>query len=194
MQIQPVTADLAESLGLENAKGALISDLTDGSPALKAGLKARDTILKVDGTDIADAHDLAKVIAHIAPGKVVQLSIIRDGKPQSIAVTLDAMPTDPKMASAKVETPKSDGLSAYGIEVAPADDGAGVKVVNVDPKSSAAEKGLKTGDVILEVAGTEISDPAAAAAALKATTGSKVLMLVRSADGQHFVALPRAKG
>ena len=194
VQIQPVTADISESLGLENAKGAIISNLTEGSPALKAGLKAGDVILKVDGTDIADARDLAKDIAHVAPGKIVQLSIIRAGKQQMVGVTLATMPTDLKMAMAKSADAPKTSLSAYGLDVAPADDGAGVKVLKVDPNSSAAERGLKPGDVILEVAGNQVSDTDGVAAALKDATGKKVLMLVRSADGQRFVALPVAKG
>ncbi len=193
VQIQPVTADIAEGMGLENAKGALISDLTAGSPALKAGLKSGDTILKVEGAEISDPRDLAKVIAQIAPGKKIDLAIIRDGKPQIISVILDAMPTDPKMASAAVAEPAKDGLKDYGLEVAPADDGAGVKVTKVDPNSSAAEKGVKEGDVILEVAGTEVNDAGAVASALKNATGNKVLLLVRSSEGQRFVALPHAK-
>ena len=194
VKIQPVTSDIAESLGLENAKGAIISELTDGSPALKAGLKSGDTILKVDGTDISDARDLAKVISRVIPGKVVKLSIIRGGKAETVPVTLDAMPNDPQMASAKAEVPKSGSLSAYGLEVATADDGAGVKVTKVDPKSDAAERGLKEGDVILEVAGTQVNDPAAIASALKGAHSKKVLMLVKTADGQRYLALPHAKG
>ena len=194
VQIQPVTPDIAESLGLENAKGAIISELTDGSPALKAGLKSGDTILKVDGTDIADARDLAKLISHVSPGKVVQLSIIRGGKAQTVPVTLDAMPTDLKMASAKVEEAKKGSLSSLGLEVATADSGAGVKITKVDPNSAAAERGLKEGDVILEVAGTQVNDPAAVATALKGANGKKVLMLIKTADGQRYLALPNAKG
>jgi serine protease Do len=193
VQIQPVTADIAESMGLENAKGALISDTTAGSPALKAGLKSGDTILKVNGTDISDARDLAKVIAQMAPGKQVDLAIIRDGKAQTVSVTLATMPTDPQMASAPAADPEKDGLTQYGLTVAPADDGAGVKVTNVDPKSSAAERGVKEGDVILEVAGAEVNDTAGLSSALKKVTGNKVLMLVRNAEGQRYLALPRAK-
>lgn len=193
VQIQPVTADIAETMGLENAKGALISDLTAGSPALKAGLRPGDTILKVDAAEISTARDLAKVIAQIAPGKKISLAIIRDGKPQTISVILDTMPNDPKMASAAVSEPLNNGLTSYGIEIAPADDGAGVKVTKVDPNSSAAERGVKEGDVILEVAGTEVNDASGVAAALKSATGKKLLMLVRSAEGQRFVALPHAK-
>jgi serine protease Do len=194
VQIQPVTADIAESLGLEKAQGALISDVTTGSPALKAGLKSGDTILKVDGTEVSNARDLAKVIARIAPGKVVELAIIRDGKPQTVSVTLATMPTDPKMASAPMVEPKKDSLTTYGLEVAPADDGAGVKVLKVDPNSSAAERGVKEGDVILEVAGNEVNDTAGVAEALKKASGKQILMLVRSGEGQRFVALPHEKG
>ena len=193
VQIQPVTADIAESMGLENAQGALISDLTAGSPALKAGLQTGDTILKVKGKSISDARDLAKVIAQIAPGEKIELAIIRDGKPQSISVILDAMPSDPKMASAGGDEPKQNGLTDYGIEVAPADDGAGVKVTKVDPNSTAAEKGVKEGDVILEVAGTQVNDAGGVATALQSATGKKVLMLVRSGEGQRFVVLPYEK-
>jgi serine protease Do len=195
VQIQPVTADLAESLGLENAKGAIISDLTVGSPAKSAGLKQGDTILKVDGTEISDAHDLAKVIAGLTPGKDVKLSIIRGGKPETISVTLAEMPSDPKMAKADTptETPKSS-LAAYGLEVAPADDGAGVKVLSVDPKSAAADLGVKQGDVILQVAGKDVNSQAEVSTALKGANGKKVLMLVRNAQGQGFVALPRSTG
>jgi serine protease Do len=196
IKYQPVTADIAESLGLEKAQGALISDLSTGSPAIKAGLKSGDTILKVDGADIVDGHDLAKVIAHAVPGKKVELSIIRGGKPLTIDVTLAAMPTDAQLASSEpaIVEPTKNGLTAYGIEVAPADDGAGVKVLKVDPKSSAADRGLKEGDVIMEVAGSEVNDAAAVASALKSATGKKVLMLVRNGDGQRFVALPHEKG
>ncbi|MEO6608233.1 MAG: Do family serine endopeptidase [Aestuariivirga sp.] len=195
VQIQPVTADLADSLGLENAKGAIISDLTVGSPAKTAGLKQGDTILKVDGTEISDAHDLAKVIAGLTPGKDVKLSIIRGGKPETITVTLAAMPSDPKMASAEAPAePQKGSLTAYGLEVAPADDGAGVKVLKVDPKSAAADVGVKQGDVILSVAGKDVNSQADVSAALKDANGKKVLMLVRNAQGQGFVALSRDAG
>lgn len=195
VQIQPVTADLADSLGLENAKGAIISDLTAGSPAKAAGLKQGDTIRKVDGTEISDARDLSKVIAGLTPGKDVSLSIIRSGKPLTIKVTLAAMPTDPKMAAAEpaTEAPKGS-LSAYGLEVAPADDGAGVKVLSVDPKSPAADLGVKQGDVIVSVAGKEVNNQADVSSALNSANGKKLLMLLRNGEGQRFVTIPRSAG
>jgi serine protease Do len=194
IKYQPVTPDIAESLGLENSKGALISDLSTGSPAIKAGLKSGDTILKVNGAEISDGHDLAKIIAQIAPGKTVELAILRGGKPQMISVTLAAMPSDVDLTAATpaVEVEKS-GLVNYGIEVAPSEDGAGVKVTKIDPNSSAAERGLKEGDVILEVAGNVVIDEQTVSNALKNASGRKVLILVKTTEGNRFVALPHVK-
>ena len=106
------------------------------------------------------------------------------------------MPDDPKMAS-KDGSPKADSsvqLSDFGLKVAPAQDGAGVTVTEVAPGSPAAERGLKAGDTILEVAGTEVHAPSDVRAALKANDKKKVLMLVKTDEGQRFIALPTAKG
>jgi len=190
VQIQPVTADIAESMGLTSDKGAIVADVTEGSPALSAGLKAGDTILKVDGKDIADARDLARKVAMIKPGDKVPVTIVRDGKTMDIGVTIGTMPKDPKMASTAEPAPTKT-LAGLGLEVAPAEDGAGVKILSVAPGSAAEDKGLKAGDVILEVAGTEVHQPGDIRSALKAPSAkTRVLMLVRTADGQRFVALP----
>ena len=195
VQIQPVTADIEESLGLTSDKGAIVADVTDQSPALAAGLKAGDTILKVDGKDISDARDLARKVAQIKPGSSVPVTIVRAGKTMDIAVKIGTMPQDPKMASAGGGgTPSPSSLAGLGIQVAPADDGAGVKVTAVDPNGSAAEHGLKEGDIILEVAGREVHAPSDVREALKAAGKKSVLMLVRSGDTQRFLALPGGQG
>ncbi|MDE2385879.1 MAG: Do family serine endopeptidase [Alphaproteobacteria bacterium] len=199
VQIQPVTADIAESLGLSGTKGALVADLTAKSPAIKAGIKPGDAILKVDGTDIASDRDLAKVIGNIPPGKDVKLSIIRDGKAETVTVTLGTMPTDkPEMANADPAKPADAGaaasLSAYGLEVGPGANGKGLKILKIDPKSAAVDLGLKEGDTILQVQGQDVSDAASLDAAIKKATGKKLLMLVKTAQGQSFVALPPSNG
>ncbi len=193
VKIQPVTEDLAEGLGLKTAKGAIISDLTEDSPALKSGLKQGDTILKANGEDIDDARDLARTIAKVKPGVEIPVDIIRNGKAEVIMVKLGAMPGEmPKMAS-KPAAAEGFDLSSLGLDVAPADDGAGVKITGIDPKSPAAERGLQTGDVILEVAGDEVSSPADIQKILKGETGKRVVMLVRSGDNQRYITLPREK-
>ena len=192
VQIQPVTAEIAESLGLTAGKGAIVSDVTEGSPALAAGLKAGDTILKVGGKDIADARDLARRVAQIKPGAAVSVAIVRDGKPMDVTVKIGVMPGDPKMAGA--ETQQGNSLAKLGITIAPAEDGAGVVVKQVDPSGAAAQRGLKAGDVILEVAGQEVNSPADISNALKSSSKKRVLLLVRSGDTQRFLALPVDQG
>ena len=181
VQIQPVSADIAESLGLSDSKGALVNDLTAESPAKKAGVKAGDAILKVDGQDVNSDRDLAKMIGNIPPGKDVKLSIIRDGKPETVTVTLGTQPTD-KVAMANANPNADDGtnadngsgsLSAFGLEVAPGPNGKGVKITKVDPKSDAADSGVKEGDVILKIAGEDVSDTASVKEALKHASGKK---------------------
>jgi serine protease Do len=195
VRIQPVTEDIAEGLGLAEAKGAIVSDVTEGSPALAAGIAQGDTILKVDGKDIRDSRDLSRKVAELKPDQSVPVTVVRDGKTMDISVKIGTMPDEPKMASK--EGAKSDtslSLSDFGLKVAPAQDGAGVTVTEVEPGSPAAERGLKAGDVILEVAGKEVNEPSDVRDALQASTKKRVLMLVKTEDGQRFLALPTAKG
>jgi serine protease Do len=193
VQIQPVTEDLAEGLGLKDAKGAVVSDVTEKSPALAAGLKSGDTILKINGEDVKDARDLARKVAKIKPESAVPMDIIRDGKEMQLSVKIGVMPTDDKMASAAGEKSGAD-LKTLGLKVVPAEDGAGVRVTEVAPDSAAAERGLRPGDVILEVAGAEVHNPADVRDAIKESGKKRVLMLVKTNDGQRFIALPTNAG
>ena len=196
VQIQSVTPEIAESMDLKVEKGAIVADVTDDSPALAAGIKTGDTITKVNGQDVSDPRDLAKKVARLAPGKPVEVELIREGKVMEIDVEIGKMPGD-KQASAGDATPSHASLADLGLKLAPGNDGDGVSVVEVKPGSAAEEKGLKAGDVILEVAGKEVHDPADVTAAVGALKGGKqkrVLMLVRSGDAQRFVAMPVAKG
>ena len=195
VRIQPVTEDIAESLGLAAAKGAIVSDVTEGSPALAAGMQQGDTILKVDGKEINDSRDLSRKVAQLKPGQSIPVTLVRDGKTMDLAVKIGTMPSDPKMASKDGGSGQGSlSLSDFGLKVAPAQDGAGVVVAEVEPGSPAAERGLKAGDVILEVAGTEVHQPSDVRAALKDNTKKRVLLLVKTEDGQRFLALPTAKG
>ncbi len=192
MQIQPVTDEIAESLGLAEAKGAIVADVTDDSPALAAGIQQGDTILKVGGKDISDSRDLARKVAQLKPNESVPVTLVRDGKTMDITVKIGAMPDEPRMAS---NNPQGDSdatvsLANLGLKLAPAQDGAGVTITDVAPGSAAADRGLKAGDTILEIAGTEVHNPAEVRSALKANTKKRVLMLVKSGEDQRFVALP----
>ena len=105
--------------------------MTEDSPALAAGFKPGDTILKADGADISDARDLAKKVARIAPGKSINVEIVRDGKAMTVAVKIGTMPNDPRMASRGPPSRISSDLASLGLKLGPAEDGAGVKIVEV---------------------------------------------------------------
>ena len=197
VQIQPVTAEIADSLGLKAAKGALIAQPQDGSPGAKAGLKAGDVITEVDGNEVADARDLARKIGGMKPGVTAKLTVIHEGQSQRVDVTLGEM-TDGKVEKASLKPEKGDQLGTLGLEVMPASsvDGAGdrgIAVTSVDPNGKGAELGFATGDVILKVGGKQVSSAADLKGAmdeLKSSGKKSALFLVKRNDEQRFVLVP----
>ncbi len=201
VQVQPVTADIADSLGMKQAKGAMVDSPQDGSPAAKAGIEAGDVITAVNGTDVKDARDLARNISMMAPGASVKLDVLHKGEAKTVTVALGEMPND-RQANAGDSSKDVAGTPRLGLQLAPASevDGAGDKgvvVVAVDPQGPAAEHGFKTGDVILNVSGKTVANAAdvkAALAAAKEGGKNAVLMRVKTADATRFVAVPLTKG
>jgi serine protease Do len=203
VQIQPVTSDIADSLGIKKAEGALVAEPQAGSPAVKAGITSGDVILSVNGQPVKDARSLARTISGMAPGTTVKLGILHNGKEDTVSVTLGELP---KERQARAESDESRGSTStdvpkLGLSLAPASkvegsDGNGVVVTGVDPSGPAADRGFKTGDVILEVGGKTVSTPAEVRQALgDANTAGKrtVLMRVKSGDATRFVAIPLGK-
>src|SRR6202021_2697021 len=94
VQVQPVTADIADSLGMKQARGAMVDNPQDGSPAAKAGLEAGDVITAVNGAEVKDARDLARNISTIAPGSAVKLDILHKGEAKTLTLALGEMPND----------------------------------------------------------------------------------------------------
>jgi serine protease Do len=196
VQIQPVTAEIADSLGLKNAQGALVAEPQADSPAAKAGIQAGDVITAVNGTPVKDARDLARHIGSMSPGNTARLTVLQKGEEKTVNVTLGELPRE---ARATPEGRGSGGTNVprLGLTLAPASEVAGsgnegVVVTEVDPNGVAAEHGLKEGDVILEVAGKKVSAPGDVRTALgNAQKDGKrtVLMRVKSGDGSKFVAL-----
>ena len=198
VQIQPVTATIADSLGLKKAEGALVAEPQDGSPAAKAGILSGDVITAVNGTPVKDARELARTIGTIAPSATVKLDIIRGGQAKTISLTLGEMP-DQQQAKADIDNAQpTGGVPHLGLSVAPASEvsGAGaqgVVVTAVDPDGPAAEQGFRTGTVILDVGGKSVANVGDVRKALvdaKAQGKHQVLMRVKQGDTTHFVALP----
>ena len=194
VQIQAISKDIASSLGLKSQKGTLISGVNSGSPAGKSGLKTGDVIFSINGEDIKGPQDLARKIAGVKPGETLDVDIIRKGEKKTVRVKIGAMPGAKKLTklkrSHKSEIPK---LAKLGIAVEAAESGEGLVVRQVDPQGTAAQKGIRRGDIIVEIDGIDINDPDALKAALQrfAKAGKEsVLLLVRSRDRQRFVVLP----
>ena len=189
VQIQPVTSEVADALGLKQTTGALVSEPQAGSPAAKAGVKAGDVIVSVDGTSVKDARELSQKIGATNPGASVKLGVIRNGSEQTINVTLAQLP-EQKQAAAN--TGQEEQSSArLGLTLGSGDNG--VVVTGVDPNGPAAEHGIQTGDVITNVGGTSVSTPTDVQkqlADLRKAGKHTVLVQVKSEQGTHYVALP----
>jgi serine protease Do len=198
VQIQPVTAELAESMGLKASQGALVSDPQANGPAAKAGIVAGDVITAVNGSAVKDARDLARQIGALAPGANVKLTLWRKGEEKTVSLTLGELPKSRETRADASETkPSGTDVPRLGLTLAPAGQVAGsgsdgVVVTQVDPDGVASEHGFKTGDVILEVAGKKVASPSEVRDVLsEANKDGKrsVLMRVKSGEGTKFVAI-----
>jgi serine protease Do len=194
VNVQPVTEDMAESMGMKTAKGAIVAEAMSGTPAADAGLKAGDVITKLNGQVVDDASDLTRRIGSFKPSDKVELTYMRDGAEKTAQITL-ADQKNEKVAKADGSQAKDQG--ALGIQIAPVKDGdKGVAIVGVDPNGMAAEQGLAEGDIILDVAGKPVSSPAdvkAGIASAKSQGKKAVMMRIQTADGARFVAVPFPK-
>jgi serine protease Do len=203
VEIQPVSQDIADSLGIKETSGALVAGSQKNSPAAAAGVKAGDVITKVNGETVDSPRELARKIAALGPKKNVDLTVLRNGETQTISVTLGEMAGDKEamneQPTSNDNTAQSDDaavksqMAKLGLTLAPATGGkSGVVVADVDPDGAAAQKGLQQGDVILDAGGkpvTKASDISAALKAAKDEGRKAVLLRVKSGDNVHFVAI-----
>ncbi len=208
VKIQQVTPDIAESLGLKEPAGAMVAAVDDNGPAAKAKLRTGDIILKFNGQDVKEMRTLPRIVAETKINRQVPVTVWRDGKEQTLDVTIGELPDDQQTQLAAVTPdkpapPKPLDLSGLGLQIAPitpeardkyqiAQDQKGVLVAEVAPGTPAADRGLKAGDVIVEVQQEEVGTPADVEQRVenvrKAGRGS-VLFLVQSADGLRWVPL-----
>ncbi len=197
VEIQPVTSDIADSLGLKTDKGALVADTQPNSPAAAAGVKTGDVILGVNGEPVEGPRELARKIAALGPNAQASLLVWHDGSQKTFSVKLGTLPNE-REAKADTSSQSSDnGFDNFGLALSPADSvpGAGkqgVVITDVDPDGAGAQKGLKVGDVILEAGGKPVAKPSDVAdviADAKKEGHKAVLLRVKSGDDTHFVAL-----
>ncbi len=155
VSIQDVSKDIADSVGLPNARGAIVREPTEDGPAGAAGVKSGDIILQVDGDQIDDALDLSRTIASKSPDSTVELTIWRDGAETKVSVKLQQLEEQVADNSSGVPVPPQavpEATTSLGLTLVPNSDGSGgLLIQNVDADSEAGRRGLATGDVILEV-------------------------------------------
>jgi serine protease Do len=199
VQIQPVTPDIADGLGLKDAAGALVSEPQPNSPAAKAGIESGDVITSVDGTTITDARELARRIGTMAPGTSVKLTLVHQGQEKIVTLTLGTLPNEKAASNQESQHAAPDNdMPKLGMTLAPSNktsgaEGNGVVVTAVDPNGVAADHGFQVGDVILDVGGKSVSNPADVRKQLAdARKDGKhaLLFRVKSGEGTRFVALP----
>jgi serine protease Do len=200
VQIQPVTPDIADSMGLKQASGALVAEPQPNSPAVKAGIKSGDVIITVNGANVRDARQLARLIGNMSPGTTVTLGLIHDGQQKTVTLTLGTLPNEKEAAN---KTPQQShgsdvNVPKLGFSVAPANtvsgaSGNGVVVTAIQDGGVAADHGLQVGDVILDVGGKPVASPDELNKGLSdARKEGKhtVLFRVKSGGDTKFVALP----
>jgi len=206
VRIQSVDDTIAESLGLGEARGALVAGVDDKGPSKAAGLEPGDVIITFDGKPIKDSRDLPRIVGQTAVGKAVDVIVMRKGKEKTIRVTLGRLEEGEKLA--KGETPKTAEPSVkktLGLEVSTITDELrkrfqikegvkGVLIVKVDPSAAAAEKRVSAGDVIVEVQQDNVATPddlLKRVDALKKEGKKSALFLIANNQGDvRFVALP----
>jgi serine protease Do len=208
VRIQQVTSDIAESLGLKDATGAMVAGVNDGGPADKAQIHNGDIILKFNNQDVKDEHALPRIVADSEVGQSVPVVLWRDGKQVTVQATLAEKPDDTQQASASTPAPADKGpqpvdIAGLGLKLAPISqdlkdkyqinaDQKGVVITDVSPAGPAAERGLKPGDVVVEVQQGEVGsvdDVQKRIDAVRKENRKSVLLLIQRQDGLQWVPL-----
>jgi serine protease Do len=198
--IQKITPEIADSMGLTQARGALVAEVLPKGPASAAGLKRGDVIVSFDNREIDDSRELPLLVGRSPLGHQARLKIIRDKAPKEVAITIAESKEDQVVAALSREPALKGERSAFGLYVRDLnddlarelglDESKGVVIAEVQPGSRAEQAGLRARDVILEVNRTAIADVASYNRALKSTDGEKSpLLLVRRGDAVIYVAL-----
>jgi serine protease Do len=194
---QDVTPDIAKEFGEKEARGALVADVSAGSPAQKSGLERGDIILDVNGKPVADSNALRMTISMMAPDSDTKLKVLRNGSEREIAVKLSAMPTERAAANSEEKSNSSASSALSGVSVEDLDaqsanelglspNTKGVVVTNVDPSSEAAEAGLRRGDVIQEVNRQPVKNTSDFERAMHSSNAKALLLVDRNGSTMYL--------
>jgi serine protease Do len=193
--IQPITPDLAKAFGLKTVQGALVAEVTKGSPAEKGGLQSGDIITVFNGKDIHEMNELPRLVAATTVGKTVTVSILRKGSIEQKTVTIQKLEeSGSTLPVSKVEERLGMAVRDINEELAARlrlKVSGGVVVIQIAPGSSAEEAGILAGDIIREVNGLPVKNLLDYQKAMTAATkGTLMRLLLKRGDSSLFVALP----
>ena len=211
VRIQSVTDDIAESLGMDEARGALVAGVSDDGPANDAGIKTGDVILEFDGRPVPEMRDLPRIVANTKIGKEVDVIVLRKGEEKTLGVTIGRLEEGEQVASlssdedAEPEAPDTTTVSALGLDLADMTDElreryeidetvSGAIVTEVDDNGPAAERQIRAGDVIVEVAQEKVATADDVKRELEDLEGkgrkSALLLVANPAGELRFVVVP----
>ncbi len=205
VKIQSITDDIAETLGVKENTGALVSSVTADGPAAKAGIEAGDVILKFDGKEISSVRGLPRIVAQTPIGRTVDVELIRKGQKKSLKVMVARLVEDDDLTLAKKAAEAAPEKALIGLKLSQLTDELrqkfgidakikGVVITDIDPQSPAAVKNLKVGDVIVEAAQDQIDsvdDIAKSVDKVKKSGRKQVLLRIEGSKGDtRFVAVP----
>jgi serine protease Do len=194
VSIQPITRELADSFGLDRARGALVANVEQGSPADRAGLLAGDVVLSVDGRDVSDSFDLPKVIGNLEPGRQVALKVWRQGAERMLNATLGEQNDGEVLAQDEPSQEKGPIRDKLGLAVRPLTGaesqqlGVNRGVVVADVAGPAAQAGIQPGDAILAVNGQPVGSAEELARLVDRAKG-RVALLIQRGDNRLFVPI-----
>jgi serine protease Do len=194
--IQPVSEDMAKSLHMQDAKGAIVADVTKDSPAEKSGLKPGDVVLSADGRAIEDSSALSRYIASKAPGSSVRLQVVRDGSQRTVSLTLGTFPDEAERDESSPSRGDKLGMTLRDLTPSAADQlqlprgTTGVVVMAVEAGEAAEDAGLQRGDVIVSVNGQDVQDVASFDREIaKAKADGVARLRVRRGNSHQFLIL-----
>ncbi len=213
VRIQQVTPDIAESVGLHVASGAMVAGVNEGGPADQAKIRNGDIVLRFNGQDVKEMRSLPRIVAETPIGQMVPVVVWRGGKEETVQATVGELPEETMLAAATpgsaakpAEADKPVEIAGLGLKLAPITqdlrdkyqigaDQKGVVVTEVTPDGASADRGLRQGDVIVEVQQEPVNSPADVQDRVdrsRKQNRKSVLMLIQGTDGLRWVPLPLA--